>query len=47
VRAYFILLTWDADPVQLIRDFRYVTYIADEAGLADACAAPGTRHTGP
>ena len=32
--AYFILLTWDDDRVQLIRDFRYVTYIADEADLA-------------
>lgn len=30
--AYFIVLTWDAGRVQLIRDFRYVSYIADEAG---------------
>jgi RNA polymerase sigma-70 factor (ECF subfamily) len=35
--SYFILLTWDAGRVQLIRDFRYVSYIADEA---DCVAAP-------
>jgi len=29
--SYFILLAWDAGRVQLIRDFRYVSYIADEA----------------
>jgi RNA polymerase sigma-70 factor, ECF subfamily len=29
--SYFILLSWDAGRVQLIRDFRYVSYIADEA----------------
>jgi RNA polymerase sigma-70 factor (ECF subfamily) len=29
--AYFILLTWDGGQVQRIRDFRYVSYIADEA----------------
>ncbi|HEX3761363.1 MAG TPA: sigma-70 family RNA polymerase sigma factor [Kofleriaceae bacterium] len=29
--AYFILLGWDGGRVQLIRDFRYVPYIADEA----------------
>jgi RNA polymerase sigma-70 factor (ECF subfamily) len=29
--AYFILLSWDGGRVQLIRDFRYVSYIADEA----------------
>jgi len=29
--SYFILLAWDAGRVQLIRDFRYVPYIADEA----------------
>jgi RNA polymerase sigma-70 factor (ECF subfamily) len=32
--AYFILLTWDAGRVQRIRDFRYVSYIADEAAYA-------------
>jgi RNA polymerase sigma-70 factor, ECF subfamily len=32
--AYFILLTWDGGRVQLIRDFRYVSYIADEAAYA-------------
>jgi RNA polymerase sigma-70 factor, ECF subfamily len=29
--AYFILLSWDGGRVQRIRDFRYVSYIADEA----------------
>jgi RNA polymerase sigma-70 factor (ECF subfamily) len=29
--AYFILLTWDAGRVREIRDFRYISYIADEA----------------
>ena len=29
--AYFILLEWAMDRVQLIRDFRYVPYIATEA----------------
>jgi RNA polymerase sigma factor (sigma-70 family) len=29
--AYFVLLTWDADRVTSIRDFRYVPYIATEA----------------
>jgi len=29
--SYFILLEWNAGRVQLIRDFRYVSYIADEA----------------
>jgi len=29
--AYFILLEWEAGRVQSIRDFRYVTYIAEEA----------------
>jgi RNA polymerase sigma-70 factor (ECF subfamily) len=29
--AYFILLSWDGGQIQLIRDFRYVSYIADEA----------------
>jgi len=29
--SYFILLSWDAGRVRLIRDFRYVSYIADEA----------------
>jgi RNA polymerase sigma-70 factor (ECF subfamily) len=32
--SYFILLSWDADQVQLIRDFRYVSYIAQEAEYA-------------
>ncbi|MBL0214333.1 MAG: RNA polymerase sigma factor [Myxococcales bacterium] len=32
--AYWILLEWDGDRVQLIRDFRYVPYIAAEAALA-------------
>jgi RNA polymerase sigma-70 factor, ECF subfamily len=32
--SYFILLTWDAGRVQRIRDFRYVSYIADEADCA-------------
>ena len=31
--SYVILLEWDADRVQLIRDFRYVPYIIDEAEL--------------
>jgi RNA polymerase sigma-70 factor (ECF subfamily) len=35
--AYFILLTWEGDRVQAIRDFRYVPYIAAEAA-ADARA---------
>jgi RNA polymerase sigma-70 factor (ECF subfamily) len=34
--AYFILLTWDGGRVQRIRDFRYVSYIADEAAYAPA-----------
>jgi hypothetical protein len=29
--SYFILLAWEAGRVQLIRDFRYVSYIADDA----------------
>jgi RNA polymerase sigma-70 factor (ECF subfamily) len=29
--AYFILLAWEEGKVKAIRDFRYVTYIADEA----------------
>ena len=29
--SYFILLVWDADRLQLIRDFRYVPYIATDA----------------
>jgi RNA polymerase sigma-70 factor (ECF subfamily) len=32
--AYFILLAWDGDRVQTIRDFRYVPYIAAEAEFA-------------
>jgi RNA polymerase sigma-70 factor (ECF subfamily) len=32
--AYFIVLTWDAGRVAQIRDFRYVSYIADEAEYA-------------
>ena len=32
--AYFILLHWDGGKVQLIRDFRYVPYIAEEAAYA-------------
>lgn len=31
---YFVLLDWDGGRVQLIRDFRYVPYIAAEAALA-------------
>jgi len=31
--SYFILLTWDDDRVVMIRDFRYVPYIAAEAEL--------------
>lgn len=31
--AYFILLQWNGDRVALIRDFRYVSYIAQEAAL--------------
>jgi RNA polymerase sigma-70 factor (ECF subfamily) len=34
--SYFILLSWDAGRVQLIRDFRYVSYIADEAEYVPA-----------
>jgi RNA polymerase sigma-70 factor (ECF subfamily) len=34
--SYFILLGWDAGRVQLIRDFRYVDYIAGEADYAPA-----------
>lgn len=29
--SYFILLAWEAGRIQRIRDFRYVSYIADEA----------------
>jgi RNA polymerase sigma-70 factor, ECF subfamily len=32
--AYVILMTWQDGRVQEIRDFRYVTYIADEADFA-------------
>jgi len=32
-QPYFILLTWHADRVDVIRDFRYVAYIADEVEL--------------
>lgn len=35
-RAYFILLTWDGGRVQRICNFRYVSYIADEAASAPA-----------
>lgn len=31
VPAYFVLIEWDGDQVALIRDFRYVPYIADGA----------------
>jgi RNA polymerase sigma-70 factor (ECF subfamily) len=34
--SYFIQLVWDAGRVQLIRDFRYVSYIASEAAFAPA-----------
>jgi RNA polymerase sigma factor (sigma-70 family) len=41
--AYFILVTWEAGRVQQIRDFRYVSYIADEADVhaAGSAAPPG------
>jgi RNA polymerase sigma-70 factor (ECF subfamily) len=32
--SYFIVLRWDGDRVEEIRDFRYVTYIAYEAAYA-------------
>jgi len=32
--SYFIMLRWDGERVELIRDFRYVPYIADEAVFA-------------
>jgi RNA polymerase sigma-70 factor, ECF subfamily len=34
--AYFILLEWTEDRVTLIRDFRYVPYIGDEARFEEA-----------
>jgi RNA polymerase sigma factor (sigma-70 family) len=34
--SYFILLEWEHDQVKLIRDFRYVSYIAREAVLGFA-----------
>lgn len=42
--AYFILLAWEAGRVQQIRDFRYVSYIADEADVRAAVspAPPGS-----
>jgi len=33
--SYFILLTWEHDRVQTIRDFRYVPYIAAEAAFTE------------
>ena len=32
--SYFMLLTWHEGRIQLIRDFRYVAYITDEADFA-------------
>jgi RNA polymerase sigma-70 factor (ECF subfamily) len=36
--SYFIQLVWDAGRIQQIRDFRYVSYIADEAECTPADA---------
>jgi hypothetical protein len=36
--TYFMLLEWEADRVQSIRDFRYVPYIAAEAEFTDAAS---------
>ena len=34
--SYFVLLEWENDRVSLIRDFRYVPYISEEAHFSSA-----------
>lgn len=39
--AYFIRLDWRNDRIALVRDFRYVPYIAGEA-IFTRCSSPGS-----
>jgi RNA polymerase sigma factor (sigma-70 family) len=40
--SYFVLLEWSGERITLIRDFRYVPYIADEVHLGRALFRPTT-----